>query len=210
MPVFGPTDRFSDVAAMPGTDEAFATVVPFSERRSANSKATVARIEADGATTTTRLPAAGGRPGQRRPHRLPGAGRMLDGDLGRLALPLQRRRRRSRVDTEPAFQGTIEFRPNESAEQFIPDRRRSTTRSSSRRPNSSGTRPRKGAAGEGEAAAAAAAQGALAAPRAAPDRLLHGDPQGEGALLAKRGGRTVARTPRRTLGRGRHDADPAR
>jgi hypothetical protein len=26
------------------------------------------------------------------------------------------------LDTEPAFQGTIEFRPNESAEQFIPDR----------------------------------------------------------------------------------------
>ena len=25
-------------------------------------------------------------------------------------------------DTDPAFQGTIEFRPNESAEQFIPDR----------------------------------------------------------------------------------------
>ncbi len=26
------------------------------------------------------------------------------------------------MDDDPAFQGTIEFRPNESAEQFIPDR----------------------------------------------------------------------------------------
>ncbi len=118
---FGPTDRFVDVAAIPGAEEAFATVVPFDERRSANSKATVARIEADGTATLTRLPAAG-------------SGR---GSAARVACPeptecwmatwggwlfhytdgalLER-------DTEPAFQGTIEFRPNESAEQFVPDR----------------------------------------------------------------------------------------
>jgi len=118
---FGPTDRLGDVAAIPGTNAAFATVVPFAERRSVNSKATVARIEASGATTTTRLPAAG-------------AGR---GSAARIACtsatdcwmatwagwlfhysdgtPLPQ-------DTDPAFQTTIDFRPNEAAEQFIPDR----------------------------------------------------------------------------------------
>jgi hypothetical protein len=118
---FGSMERFGDVAAIPGTDEALVTVVPFADRRSTNSKATVARIEADGTTTTTRLPAAG-------------AGR---GSAARVACPApndcwmvtwggwlfhysdgtpQER------DTDPAFQGTIEFRPNESAEQFVPDR----------------------------------------------------------------------------------------
>jgi hypothetical protein len=118
---FGPTDRLGDVAAIPGTDAAFATVVPFGDRRSTNSKATVALIEADGTTTTTRLPAAG-------------AGR---GSAARIAcnsatdcwmatwagwlfhytdgtvLPR---------DTDQAFQSTIDFRPNEAAEQFIPDK----------------------------------------------------------------------------------------
>jgi hypothetical protein len=118
---FGPADRLGDVAALPGTTAAFATVVPFADRRSVNSKATVARIEANGATTTTRLPAAG-------------AGR---GSAARIACtsatdcwmvtwagwlfhysdgtPLPQ-------DSDPAFQTTIDFRPNEAAEQFIPDR----------------------------------------------------------------------------------------
>jgi hypothetical protein len=118
---FGATDRLGDVAAIPGTTAAFATVVPFADRRSVNSKATVARIEADGTTATTRLPAAG-------------AGR---GSAARIActstndcwmatwagwlfhysdgttLP---------QDSDPAFQATIDFRPNEAAEQFVPDR----------------------------------------------------------------------------------------
>ena len=118
---FGATDRLGDVAAIPDSDAAFATVVPFADRRSVNSKATVARIEADGATTLTRLPAAG-------------AGR---GSAARIActsatdcwmatwagwlfhfsdgtVPPH--------DTDPAFQATIDFRPNEAAEQFVPDR----------------------------------------------------------------------------------------
>jgi hypothetical protein len=118
---FGATDRFGDVAAIPGTDEAFATVVPFADRHSSNSKATVARIAADGTTTTTRLPAAG-------------AGR---GSAARIACPAPNDcwmvtwggwlfhfsdGTQPPQDTDPAFQGTIEFRPNESAEQFIPDR----------------------------------------------------------------------------------------
>jgi hypothetical protein len=118
---FGSADRLGDVALVPGTTEALATVVPFVERRSVNSKATVARIEADGTTTTTRLPAAGAGRGSAARVECPApdecwmvtwAGwifRYSDGT------PLER-------DTDPAFQGTIEFRPNEAAEQFIPDR----------------------------------------------------------------------------------------
>ncbi len=118
---FGPTDRLGDVAAIPGTTAAFATVVPFADRRSVNSKATVGRIEADGTTTTSRLPAAG-------------AGR---GSAARIACTstndcwmvtwagwLFHYSDGSALtkDDDPAFQTTIDFRPNEAAEQFVPDR----------------------------------------------------------------------------------------
>ncbi|HEX8689415.1 MAG TPA: hypothetical protein VF729_04145 [Solirubrobacterales bacterium] len=118
---FGPTDRLGDVAAIPGSGDAFATVVPFGERRSINTKATVARIAADGTTATTRLPVAGSGRGSAAHVDCPAAnecwlvtwaGWLFHYSDG-TPLPL---------DTEPAFQGTIEFRPNESAEQFVPDR----------------------------------------------------------------------------------------
>lgn len=119
---FGPTDRFGDVAAIPGSDEAMATVVPFAERASTNSKATVAQIGPDGVTTTTRLPAAGSGRGSAARIACPGpeecwmvtrAGWLFRfSDSADPPLP---------VDTDPAFQATIEFRPNESAEQFVPD-----------------------------------------------------------------------------------------
>lgn len=118
---FGPTDRLGEVAAIPGTDEALATVVPFGARRSANSKATVARIEPDGTATITRLPVAGAGRGSAARVACPApndcwlvtwAGWLFHYSDG-TALPL---------DTEPAFQGTIDFRPNEAAEQLVPDR----------------------------------------------------------------------------------------
>lgn len=117
---FGPMTRFADVAAMPGTDAAYATAVPYAERRSPNAKATVALIQSSGATTTTRLPVAG-------------AGR---GSAARIACPAPNEcwmvtwggwlfhytdGTQYPQDTDPAFQGTITFRPNESAEQFVPD-----------------------------------------------------------------------------------------
>lgn len=118
---FSPGDRLGDVAAIPDADGALAAVVPFADRRSINSKATVARIAPDGTTTLTRLPAAGAGRGSAARVECPSAGecwmvtwagwifRYSEGE----PLPL---------DAEPAFEGTIEFRPNESAEQFIPDR----------------------------------------------------------------------------------------
>jgi hypothetical protein len=118
---FGPTDRFGDVAAIPGTGAAFATVVPFADRRSVNSRATVARIEADGTTTLTRLPAAGAGRGSAARVACPAANECwLATWAGWLfhysdGTPLP-------LDDDPAFAGTIEFRPNEAAEQFVPDR----------------------------------------------------------------------------------------
>ncbi|HEU4737437.1 MAG TPA: hypothetical protein VFS48_10485 [Solirubrobacterales bacterium] len=118
---FGAADRLGDVAAIPGTSEAFAAVVPFADRRAINSKATVARIKADGTTSTIRLPAAGAGRGSAARIACPAvnecwmvtwAGWLFHYTDG-TPLPL---------DTDPAFQGTIEFRPNEAAEQFIPDR----------------------------------------------------------------------------------------
>ncbi len=96
-------------------------MVPFVDRRSVNSKATVARIAADGTTTTTRLPVAGSGRGSAAQVACPAtndcwmvtwAGWLFHYSDG---TPLER-------DADPAFASTIEFRPNESAEQFIPDR----------------------------------------------------------------------------------------
>lgn len=117
---FSPTTRFVDIAAMPGSDAALAAAVPYQERASTNAKAIVARIEADGTTTTTRLPTSG-------------SGR---GSAARIACPaLDQCWMVTRAgwlfhysdgselpqDTNPAFAQTIDYRPNESAEQFVPD-----------------------------------------------------------------------------------------
>jgi hypothetical protein len=117
---FGPDDRFGDVAALPGGEAAMATVVPFADRHSTNSKAIVAAIEADGTVATTKLPTAG-------------AGR---GSAARIACPAPNDcwmvtwggwlfhysdGTPEALDTDPNFQGTIAFRPNEAAEQFVPD-----------------------------------------------------------------------------------------
>jgi hypothetical protein len=201
---FGPSDRFGDVAALPGSEDAFVTVVPFSERRSTNSKATVARITPSGATVTTRLPAAG-------------AGR---GSAARIACPAPEEcwmvtwagwlfhysdGSQLPEDTEPAFQDTIEFRPNEAAEQFIPDKPPVDDSQLFAPPELE--------------------QNPLAEPpppktKRLPPLLRKIRSQLRGltltvsftvtrkakvALLAKRGGRTVARTPRRVLAPGRHE-----
>jgi hypothetical protein len=118
---FGDTERLTDVAAIPGSEDAFATLVPFAERHSANSKASVVRISADGATSVTRLPLAGAGRGSAARIACPAANECWMVTWGGWIFhysdgtPLPR-------DTNSAFQGTIAFRPNESAEQFVPDR----------------------------------------------------------------------------------------
>ena len=184
------------------TNEALATVVPFADRHSANSKAIVARIAADGTTTTTRLPAAGaGRgsaariacPAQNECWMVTWGGWLFHYSDG---TPLPR-------DTDPAFQGTIDFRPNEAAEQFVPDRL---------------------PVDDSQLLRAAAAAAGRRKPRNGkvkrlPPLLRRIGSQLRGlrlavsftvtrrarvALIAKRGARTVARTPPRVLPPGRH------
>lgn len=117
---FNPTTRFADVAAIPGSDAAWAAAVPFGERRSTNAKATVARVQADGTTSVVRLPAAGSGRGSAARIACPAPGECWmvtrAGWLFHLSNGIEYPQ-----DTDPAFQGTITFRPNEAAEQFVPD-----------------------------------------------------------------------------------------
>jgi hypothetical protein len=120
-PLFGDTERFADVAAVPGSDSAWVAVQPFAERRATNVKAKLALVDADGSATVVRLP-------------LSGAGR---GSAARVACPAPgdcwlatqagwlfhwSDGSRAPRNTDPAFSSVITFRPNEAAEQFIPDR----------------------------------------------------------------------------------------
>ena len=97
------------------------------------------------------------------------------------------------LDTDPAFQGTIEFRPNESAEQFIPDRL-PVDDSQLFAPPPLELTPNVTPAGEGEAAAAAAAAGPVAPARPGADGQLHAHPARPGlaARQARRRGRSPA------------------
>lgn len=199
---FGPNDRLADVAAIPGTGEALAAVVPFADRRSVNSKATVARIAPDGTATITRLPLAGSGRGSAARVACPAANECWlvtrAGWLFRYSdgAPLPR-------DTDPAFQGTIEFRPNEAAEQFIPDRlpvddsQLFAPPPLELDPNAPGPGGKVRRLPPLLRKIKTQLQGMVLVARFTVTR------KAKVALLAKRGGRTVARTPRRTFSPGR-------
>jgi hypothetical protein len=118
--LFGSTERFRDLAAVSGTDYAWVAVQPFAERSSVNSKAKVARLRADGTAETVRLPVAGAGRGSAARIEFSGPN---DGWLVTQAGWLFHYTDGSspETDTDPAYQGTITFRPNEAAEQFVPD-----------------------------------------------------------------------------------------
>ena len=118
---FGPEDRLEDVAVVPGTDDAWAAVVPFADRGKTNVKARVALI--DGATGTAEvqtLPASGsGRGAAARIAFTSATDGWMVTSAGWLyhytdGTPQAK-------DADPLLQRTITFRPNESAEQFVPD-----------------------------------------------------------------------------------------
>ena len=88
---FTDSERFTDVAALPGTTSAFATVVPFAERRSVNAKAKVALIASNGVTTTTRLPVSGAGRGSAAKIACTGPNDCWLATFAGLALPLHRR-----------------------------------------------------------------------------------------------------------------------
>ncbi len=199
---FGPNDRFTDVAALPGSGAAMATVVPFADRGSTNSKAMVARIEADGATATTRLPSSG-------------AGR---GSAARIACPAANecwlvtwggwlfhytRRDAAAGRHRPGLPGHDHLPPQRGGRTVHP-RRPARRRLAAVRPGAGRTRKGKGRTGD-EAAAAAAEEGQVRPARAAADGQLHGHPQGPGAAAGQ------ARRPhRRQLAEAGLRAWPAR
>ena len=113
-------DVITSIAAIPGSADAMATVTRFADRRSTTAKARVVRISPTGAVQEFRLPASG-------------AGR---GTATRIACPAPEEcwmataagwlfhftdGSQHAQTTDPAFAAVIGFRPNESAEQFIPD-----------------------------------------------------------------------------------------
>jgi len=118
---FGATERFTDVAAVPGTDTAWVTSVPYADRRSTNAKAKVALIAADGTTSAIRLPVSGAGRGSaaRIAFTGPDEGWLVTRAGWLFHYTDGRARER---DGNPAFQSVISFRPNEAAEQFVPDR----------------------------------------------------------------------------------------
>lgn len=118
---FGASDRFEDVAAVPGTTQAWAALVPFAERERTNAKAQVAQLDAaTGAVSVETLPASGsGRGAAARVAFTSATDGWMVTNAGWLfhytdgsAQP---------VDADPAFANAITTRPNEAAEQFVPD-----------------------------------------------------------------------------------------
>ncbi len=119
--LFGDTDRFVDLAVVPGQPAAWVASQAFGERGSTTAKATVARLGADGQAEVDRLPLSGAGRGSAAKIECPApeecwmvttAGwlfHLVDGEPNRAA------------NADPAFANRIEFRPNESAAQFVPD-----------------------------------------------------------------------------------------
>jgi len=113
--------RFGDVAAIPGTTDAWVTVVPYAERASKTAKAMVARIGADGTVKEIdTLPSSGAGRGtaariacaaQNDCWMVTRAGWMFHYTDGSAPGPLG----------DPLFSSLITVRPNESAAQFVPD-----------------------------------------------------------------------------------------
>jgi hypothetical protein len=118
---FGPTDRLVDVAAIPGTKDAWVAVQPFAERRGTNVRARVARIDGTtGAVELVRLPLAGSGRGAAARIACTAAEECWLVTVGGWVFHLSDGSPKP-VDADPAFASLITFRPNEAAAQFVPD-----------------------------------------------------------------------------------------
>ncbi|HZV74251.1 MAG TPA: hypothetical protein VFF79_11100 [Conexibacter sp.] len=117
---FGAHDRFTDVAAVPGADDAWTTVQSYAERGSTTARARVAHLHPDGSVTVEQLPAGGAGRGAaaRIEFTSPTEGWMVTngGWLFHYTDGAPRA-----ADADPAFQQLITYRPNEAVAQAIPD-----------------------------------------------------------------------------------------
>ena len=118
--LFGPEDRFVDIAPIPDTQSAWVADQPYSQRENVTAKAKVALIDTDGETHLDTLPVSGpGRgsaqviaaTGSEEAWMATSAGWIFHYTNGTV-LP---------EDTDPYWVSTITVRPNESVAQFVPD-----------------------------------------------------------------------------------------
>ena len=117
---FGPHDRFTDVAAVPGSDDAWATVQSFQERGSTTARARVAHLLPDGSVAVVKLPAGGAGRGAAAKIEFTGPNDGWMVTEGGWVFHYTDGSAHAR-DGDPAFASTIAFRPNESVAQAIPD-----------------------------------------------------------------------------------------
>lgn len=117
---FGAHDRFVDVAAVPGSDDAWMAVQSYAERGSSTARARVAHVLPDGRASVEQLPAGGAGRGAaaRIEFSSPHEGWMVTnaGWLFHYTDGAPRAR-----DADPAFDRLISYRPNESLAQAISD-----------------------------------------------------------------------------------------
>jgi hypothetical protein len=202
---FGAADRFEDVAAVPRSSTAWAALVPFAERDRTNAKAQVARIDAaTGAVEVEPLPASGsGRGAAARVAFTSATDGWMITNAGWLfhytdgtAQP---------VDADPAFANAITTRPNEAAEQFVPDSAPADDSQLFAPPpvevQTETTEPV-------EAKPLKALITNVKKPKVSKKLVLslsfRVTRRAKIQLIARRGGKTVARTPNRTLKPGKH------
>jgi hypothetical protein len=117
---FGTNDRFGDIAAVPGTETAWAAVQPFATRASTTAKAKVAQLSPAGVLGVASLPSSGAGRGTAAKVAFSAPN---DGWMATYAGWLFHYTDGSAPERndDPAWQGTIDARPNEAAAQFIPD-----------------------------------------------------------------------------------------
>ncbi|MBU6337888.1 MAG: hypothetical protein KGR19_08780 [Acidobacteria bacterium] len=119
---FSAGDRFGDVAPLPGTDEAWVALQAFTDRGSANARGRVALVNAaTGAVSAARLPSSGSGRGSVSRIACPAADDCWAATYGGWLFRWSESVPALPEDTDPAFGSLITFRPNESASQFVPD-----------------------------------------------------------------------------------------
>lgn len=119
---FGASDRFSDVAPIPGGDDAWVALQDFADRRSVNARGRVALVDGtSGSVSVSRLPSSGAGRGSVARVACPAADDCWAATYGGWLFRWSEAGAALPEDTDAAFASLITFRPNESASQFVPD-----------------------------------------------------------------------------------------
>lgn len=117
---FGPTDRFVDVAVVPGQQRAWVAVQRYEDRGSTTAAGRVALLDPAGNVLKQRLPASGAGRGSIAIVEMVGPDEGWAVTTAGWLFHLTDGRRRER-NTDPAFASLIDFRPNEAVAQSVSD-----------------------------------------------------------------------------------------